>query len=281
MQRLLRNKSILDTVGVMRSRLLIARDRQAHPDIWSDPNPLVSVRICTYQRPNELVERAIASVLRQTYQNFEIVVVGDHAVPETAEALAQIDDPRIRYLNLPERPIYPRGMRHFWFVAGVAAALKALELVRGDWITHLDDDDEFPPDHIEVLLAEAREHKLEMVYGVSEYQLADDSWARVGEWPPRCGGICNGAVLYSRRASVVSYDPYCWIIDEPGDWNQWKRMHLAGVRMGFVNRIVFRHYKEFSMRSPEATREIHRPRFPQEILDDLAHVGAEHLLTMC
>lgn len=259
---------------------MIERDRRLRPDIWSDPNPLVTVRICTYERPKELVERAIASVLRQTYQNFEIMVVGDHAVPETAEAIARIDDPRVRYYNLPERPRYPKTKRHFWFVAGIAAAFKALELSRGEWITHLDDDDEFPPDHIEILLETAREHQLEMVYGVSEYQIATDEWTRVGTWPPRCGGICNGAVLYSRRAAFVSYDPYCWVANEPCDWNQWRRMLAAGVQMGFVDRIVFRHYKEYSMRSPESLHEVMRQSRPEEILSDLAHVGASHLLAM-
>jgi len=32
--------------------------------------------------------------------------------------------------------------------------------------------------------------------------------------------------------------------EEPNDWNLWRRMEEAGVRMGFVDHVVFRHYME-------------------------------------
>lgn len=280
LQRLRRNKGILDAVTCARWQLELERRRQATPDVWSAPNPLVTVRICTYERPRELVERAIASVLRQSYQNFEILVVGDHAGPETAAALAMLDDPRVRYHNLPERPRYPETKRHFWFTAGSAAALKGLELARGEWITHLDDDDELLPRHLETLLETARSRRLELVYGVSEYQLADGSWGLVGKWPMVCGALCNGSALYSRRVAHIAEDPFCWVDDDPGDWSQWKRMLALGVEIGFIESIVYRHYKEYSLRSPEALREIHRPIAAWEVLADLARMGGEHYLSL-
>ena len=67
-----------------------------------DGAPRVSVVIATYDRPLNL-SMAIESVLRQSDQNWEIVVIGDHCNPETAEVLAGFGEARLRYVNLPGR----------------------------------------------------------------------------------------------------------------------------------------------------------------------------------
>ena len=50
---------------------------------------------------------------------------------------------------------------------------RALDLVKGDWIAPLDDDDEFTDDHIEVLLAATRDQGLEFAYGIAEMEDAE------------------------------------------------------------------------------------------------------------
>ena len=35
-----------------------------------------------------------------------------------------------------------------------------------------------------------------------------------------------------------------WRVHEAADWNMWRRMRAAGVAMGFVDRVVCRHYLE-------------------------------------
>src|SRR5581483_8153017 len=187
--RLHRNKKIFDDVLTQQSRLRLERARAAEPELWSNPNPLVTVRIITYNRPKLLVERAVASVLRQTYSNFELLIVGDCAVPETATALAAVGDPRIRYFNLPERGHYPRFPRYFWPSAGALASIHSFDLPRGEWMIYLDDDHEYPPDHIEVLLGAARRARAEMIFGVSDYQQPDGSWLRMGRFV--CGQLCS------------------------------------------------------------------------------------------
>jgi glycosyltransferase involved in cell wall biosynthesis len=279
--RLHRNKKIFDEIEVQRSRLLLARARVNQPDIWTDPDPLITVRITTFNRPRLLVDRAIASVLRQTYQNFEILVVGDHAVPETADALAAIGDPRIRYFNLPERARYPKFPRYFWSSAGALASIRSFDLCRGEWVTNLDDDDEYPPDHIEVLLHAARTMRAEFVFGVSDYQTAQGSWVQMGRFV--CGQICSGAVMFSSRLLLVRPEQFSWINDEPGDWNMWRRMAESGATIGFVNHLVFRHYAEKSSAGPTAAdrkRLDEQKATPQEILDDVEYAGAGRYLSL-
>ena len=40
------------------------------------------------------------------------------------------------------------------------------------------------------------------------------------------------------------YDTNSWKYGEPADWNMWRRMKEAGVKIGFINKIVGKHYLE-------------------------------------
>ncbi len=58
--------------------------------------PTVSVVIPTYQRRDDVL-RAVESVLAQSFEDFEVIVVDDGSTDGTAEALAGLD-PRLRYV---------------------------------------------------------------------------------------------------------------------------------------------------------------------------------------
>jgi glycosyltransferase involved in cell wall biosynthesis len=98
----------------------------------SERAPAVSVIIPTYNRA-DLVGRAIKSVLSQTYQDFEIIVVDDASVDNTEEAVKGFDDPRIRY------------MRHEQNRGGSAARNTGIRAAKGKYIAFLDSDDRFEP----------------------------------------------------------------------------------------------------------------------------------------
>jgi len=91
--------------------------------------PLISVVLPTRDRRDRL-ERAIASVVRQTYSNWQLVVVDDGSVDTTSDFLARLDDTRIRCVRAG-------GL-------GICAARNvALGLTAGDIIAYLDDDNTF------------------------------------------------------------------------------------------------------------------------------------------
>ncbi len=104
-------------------------------------NPLISIYLPTRDRVEKL-ERALKSVLAQTYQNYEILICDDGSTDETSERVAKLvrDSERIRYLRNPT----PRG--------ACAARNLGIFAARGEFITGLDDDDEFTPDRLEQLL---------------------------------------------------------------------------------------------------------------------------------
>jgi hypothetical protein len=171
-------------------------------------------------------------------------VVGDHATPETLEAIHGVTDPRVRFEDLPVRSPYPDDPEQAWMCVGTRPYNRGVELARGSWIVPGADDDEMLPDHVATLLKVALEYRLEMVYGDSLMETPDGEWFRLGAWPPAHGGLGAGAVLYAKALDFLTLDEACWRDDEPNDWNLWRRMIEAGVRIGHVEQIVFRHYRE-------------------------------------
>ncbi|MEM7769121.1 MAG: glycosyltransferase family 2 protein [Cyanobacteria bacterium P01_A01_bin.37] len=104
---------------------------------------LVSVVITTYKRPH-LVTRAIQSVLAQTLQEIEVIVIVDGPDPEAEAVLRQINDPKFRFVVLPQN-VKLAGARN----AGVKEA-------KGPWVAFLDDDDEWLPNKLELQLKAAK-----------------------------------------------------------------------------------------------------------------------------
>jgi len=99
-------------------------------------SPTVSVIIPTYNRAH-LIGRAIQSVLNQTYQDFEIIVVDDGSTDNTKEIVKSLDDKRIRYI------------RHKENKGGGAARNTGIKAAIGEYIAFLDSDDEWLPEKLE------------------------------------------------------------------------------------------------------------------------------------
>ena len=226
---------------IRKNKLLLKRARMIHK---SSKEPLVSVVIPTYNRAKILTERTIPSILRQTYQNFEVIIVGDHCKDNTPELIGEIYDKRIKFYNLPQRGKYPEDPEHRWLVAGVVPVNKAIELSSGEWIAPLDDDDEFSEDHIEILLKHAILNNYEMVYGKVNMEIEPGKWHELGSYPPEYCKISRISAIYSSKLKFIKYDINSWKCREPADWNTWRRMKDTGVKIGFINKIVGNHYLE-------------------------------------
>ena len=238
-------ESLRERLASIEERRLLQVVRDGRIVCWDDQDePLVTIRIATFNRGPLVAERAIASALAQTYERLEILVVGDNCDPETEKAVLSVTDPRLRFINLPARGIYPTDPRKRWMVAGAAPMNAALALARGDWIAPCDDDDELTPDHVAVLLDTARHQKLEMVYSKARMEVRPGQWKVVGKRRLRHGHITHGSVLYSTGLRFLRHNDTSWKLREPGDWNLWKRMQRIGVRIGFLNKVTYIHYLE-------------------------------------
>lgn len=212
----------------------------------SPHDPLITVTIATWNRARLLIERAVASVLNQTYQNFEIVIVGDCCTDDTAVRLEALGDPRIQFVNHGRRGPYPKDRERLHMVAGIEPLNHACELARGAWIAHLDDDEAMMPDHLEVLLRHAQATDAELVYGMTNYEGPPGAWQtngsaqyaerRISDF--RLLDVPHSALLFRTYLRALRLSSLCWTVQLGGDWHWLSRLHLCGVRGGFVDRIV-------------------------------------------
>ncbi|HZS34172.1 MAG TPA: glycosyltransferase [Methylomirabilota bacterium] len=111
--------------------------------------PTVTVVLPTYQRASTL-ERAIRSVLEQTYRDFELIVVDDGSTDGTGAALARVQDPRVVCIRLEAN----RGAS--------AARNVGIRAARGQFLAFQDSDDEWLPSKLERHLAAFEAHGPEM-----------------------------------------------------------------------------------------------------------------------
>jgi glycosyltransferase involved in cell wall biosynthesis len=96
--------------------------------------PSLSAVIPLYNK-RDTIERAVRSVLDQSHQDFDFVVIDDGSTDGGAELLAGISDSRMRVISQPN--------------AGVSAARnRGIAETKGDYICFLDADDEWKPTHL-------------------------------------------------------------------------------------------------------------------------------------
>jgi glycosyltransferase involved in cell wall biosynthesis len=134
-----------------------ARSAAAPEPMSSSTTPAVSVVIPVYNRP-EPVTRAIQSVLAQTVQDFEIIVVDDGSTDAVAAAVASIPDPRLRLI------------RHERNKGGSAARNTGIRASSAPFVAFLDSDDEWMPTKLarQLDLFARSDERLGLVYSGTE-----------------------------------------------------------------------------------------------------------------
>jgi len=235
--------------------LRLARLKHAYKYENFNEKPLISICVPTYNRGSILIERAVASVLAQSYSNFELIIVGDHCTDDTEELLYKINDPRLKFYNLPSRKrTYRQNIENHWFVGGAIPTNKAMEIARGKWIARVDDDDTWTPNHLERLLEFAEQGQYEFVSGLyvaerfGKQKIIDGTRAKssyytqkpepLNDTSPKIGGVVSW--FYRSYLSFMPYNPECW----RKSWNRvWdidlaQRIYGAGVNMGFLEEVV-------------------------------------------
>ena len=118
---------------------------------------LVSVIITTCNRC-ELLPRAIDSVINQTYKNIEIIIVDDGSTDKTPEVIKNYQK---EFSNI----IYIRNVSSS---GANVSRNKGIKIAKGKFIAGLDDDDEFMPNRIE-LLVENYDEKFAFITSNDEY----------------------------------------------------------------------------------------------------------------
>ena len=142
------------------------RSLQDTQDDLTDTWPCVTAIVNTYERP-DLLDRALESVLVQTYEDFELIVIYDG--PPDKDSLAVCET---------YAPLFAQRSIDFKFIAleensGYQCVPKNVAVwhAKGDYIAYLDDDNEWTETHLEVLVGaiEAGDEWPDFVYGRREH----------------------------------------------------------------------------------------------------------------
>lgn len=180
--------------------------------------PRVTVIIPTYNW-SSVLPYSIASVLEQTFTDFELLVVGDGCTDDSEQVVAAIHDPRIRWINLQPRFGHQAGPNN-----------EGLRQARGELIAYLGHDDLWLPHHLALLVA-AIDAGADVAHSTLAIIDPDESVAP-GTLPPT-------SVVHRRS-----------MIDVIGGWRDyrdldvvpeldlWQRAASASLRFTFVRRLT-------------------------------------------
>ena len=187
--------------------------------------PRVSVIVSTYQRP-EFLGLTLASIVAQTYENLETIVVSDGHDTATEAVVSELNDPRVTYCYTPHAgfPAVPRN--------------EGLRRSTGDFLAFCDDDDLWYPEKIAEQVPLLQEGKYGMC--TTDYDYVDQHGKRLArqnfysdyfgqiDWRTffhSMGFICNAAVLFTRemyeKTGDVNEDPE---LRSHEDFEYWMRM---------------------------------------------------------
>lgn len=114
-------------------------------------NPTVSIIMATYNRSEYILE-SIESILKQTYENWECIIVDDGSTDATEEVLAPVLNKDTRFKYYKRTSNYQKGLpgsRNF-----------GLDLAKGDYIIFFDDDDIAHPQNLELCLLEFNKQEI-------------------------------------------------------------------------------------------------------------------------
>ncbi len=224
-------------------RFAAARLTAEYQAVFDKPEPLVSVCITTADRADVLADKALRSMTEQTYRHLDVIIVGDACDDHTAETVAGFRDPRFRFENLAERGPYPPPGYNRWLVAGTNPANRALELARGDFVTHLDEDDTFHPERIAIMVDAVRRARADLGYHPFWWEHEDRSLEVWGDGRFEIGQTGTSMVLYHRWLRRVPWNLHAYVMGEPGDWNRFKKFKAMGVNLALVDQPLTWHWK--------------------------------------
>jgi hypothetical protein len=213
-------------------------------------SPLLSVIIPFFNHGGFLME-ALGSVWRQTFQDFEVIVVDDGSDdPASLDVLKTIEEPRTRVIRQANR--------------GLPAARNAgLHQARGHYLCCLDADDALRPTHFEKLLLALESRQCDLAHcDLERFDQAEGFWRGEGfhaEALLRGNAVGNAAIGVVRRDAWERVGGYNESLAGYQDWDFWLSLAATGCQGAHVPEPLFlyrRHGTSMISRSARRHREL-------------------------
>ena len=217
-------------------RLLEYRNR------WqSAENPLISFPIATYNREDIVITRTLPSIMHQSYQNIEIVIVGDASGYVKLSDFV-CSDSRIKFYDLNKRTLYPSNGFDVWCVAGHRPRNIAARLCKGDWHWWISDDDTLEEDAVDKVVRYASKNlSVESIFGWRGYRDLQNNFLLRTTSPDIIGSDMEVGGMpswinrsYLSRLFKWNSQSYRNESNKPGDLDLQSRMIENGVKFGIL-----------------------------------------------
>ena len=194
-------------------------------------DPAVTIIVPTYNW-SSVLPYSIGSVLRQTFTDFELLVVGDGCTDDSEAVVGRVGDPRVKWINLPTNTGHQSEPNN-----------EGLRQARGQFIAYLGHDDLWLPHHLSCLIS-GLEQGADLAYGMI-------LWVT-----PQADGYDRALRLSSEKYYPGMWIPptsivhRCSVTDHIGGWRHyrkldtdpecdlWRRAYTAHYRFAFVPRLT-------------------------------------------
>lgn len=191
--------------------------------------------IPTYNHAHFL-RMAIDSIYRQTFTQWEAIIVNNYSEDDTKTVVESFSDPRIQLVNFRNH--------------GVIAASRnyGISLARGEYISFLDSDDRWYPEKLErsvTVLAKGGDvvcHGEAWIKNNLEYRKVNYGPAKKAAYEPLLfGHNCLSTSAVTVRKSCIDQvggfdeDPDCVTVE---DYDLWLKLSKAGFKFDFIDEIL-------------------------------------------
>jgi glycosyltransferase involved in cell wall biosynthesis len=190
----------------------------------------ITVLMSTYNC-GRYIQTSINSILRQSYENFELLIIDGGSEDNTEEIIRSFDNEKIRYIRLK--------------YIGLGAALNyGLKEAKFDWVARMDADDIAVPDRLEKEIKLIKKSSKDIIFSDSVFfknkkiqflNMINTEKEDLKRKIKLRGHICHPSVLYNRNF-ILENGGYNENLDTLEDWELWIRL---------LNKANFVHLNEF------------------------------------
>ncbi|HEX8619721.1 MAG TPA: glycosyltransferase [Thermoanaerobaculia bacterium] len=208
----------------------------------------MTVVIPTYNW-SSVLRYSVRSVLRQTFTDFELLVVGDGCTDDSEEVVKSFGDARVQWINLPENTRHQSGPNN-----------EALRRARGELIAYLGHDDLWLPHHLDAMVAVLDRTQSDLAYSLTVNVAADGEyvWPNI---PNPARGVFSSPLATVHRKRMTDeaggWRNYRETMERTPDVELWRRAYAAGYKFAFLPRLTGIKFPASQRRNVYRTRPCH------------------------
>jgi glycosyltransferase involved in cell wall biosynthesis len=195
-------------------------------------SPLVSIVIPTYNHA-PMLQRALATVIEQTYQNWNAIVVNNYSTDNTLEVVAKFNDPRIQCVNFRNNGVIG------------ASRNEGIKLATGEYVAFLDSDDTWFPTKVEKSVS-SLENGSDLVCH-AEYWIDESGKSRLVAYGPSEAATHHNLIYKGNRISTSATMVRATLLKEVNgfdvspelisteDYDLWIRLAAKSNKFAFID----------------------------------------------